>query len=355
MSLAAALLIGGVAEVLISDRLPDPTVVFVLALIAGMALAWRSPPAGLAVQLAATVVQQPLGNPAYDVAIPLFAVAAAVGLLVARETHGRLALGLVLSAGTLLVTLVGADDLEGPGDALFAVGMLLGLPALVGRAFRTRSQLNAELRERAARLAADRQTRAEEAAASERRRIAGELHDLVAHGVSGMVVQAGAARRLVQTGDPRAGDAIRAVEDGGREALTELRRLLGVLRREDADLALAPQPSLSRVAALVARLREEGRDIELRVDGTPPALSPGLDVAGYRVIEEGLRTASGPAVVTVRYGAQAVELEVEGADPPAGALVGLRERVALFGGELAGARRGGPPALRARLPLREVA
>jgi signal transduction histidine kinase len=207
--------------------------------------------------------------------------------------------------------------------------------------------LDEELRERARRLAGDRQARAEEAAAAERRRIAGELHDLVAHGVSGMVVQAGAARRLVQKGDPRAAEAILAVEDGGREALTELRRLLGVLRREDADLALAPQPSLARVGALVEQLRTAGTDVTLEVRGDQDVtLSPGVDVAGYRIVEEALRGVPGPARVLVEYCPGHIDLHVEGgAAEPAG----LAERVRLFGGELVTARRGG--ALRARLPL----
>ena len=185
-------------------------------------------------------------------------------------------LSLPIAAVTIAALLVPSSNAP-VGDTVFATAFLVGLPSLVGRTFRSRAKLNAELRERAQRLAADRQARAEEAASAERRRIAGELHDLVAHGVSGMVVQAGAARRLVKTNDPRAPEAILAIEESGREALTELRRLLGVLRREDDDLALAPQPSLGRVSALVAQMREAGLDVQLRVSGTqvPVGQTPG--------------------------------------------------------------------------------
>jgi signal transduction histidine kinase len=249
----------------------------------------------------------------------------------------------------VVIVAAGAETLA---DSIFAALFIVGLPVLVGRMFRSRSRLNTELRERARRLAADRQARAEAAAGQERRRIAGELHDLVAHGVSAMTVQAEAARRLVRKGDPRAAEAIHAVEDGGREALAELRRLLGVLRLQDADLALAPQPSLARVGALVERLRAEGVDARLEVEGERVRIGPGVDLAGYRVIEEALRDgAGGPVTIIVHYGGRHVDVSILGIAPDAADLVRLRERVRLFGGEVVPTRRGGVPALRAHLPL----
>lgn len=354
MGLAGALGAGGVLEGAVGGHVEAAVAVPVAVLMAAsVALAWWHPLPAIGVQVAVVGGQAPLDNPLFDMGFPLYALGAAVGMLAARENGPRLAVGIVLSLVAIGLVLV-PEEPAWIANTLFAVGFLLLLPALVGRAFRSRARLNAELRERARGLAEDQRARSEEAAAAERRRIAGELHDLVAHGVSGMVVQAGAARRLVRAGDPRAAEAILAVEEGGRASLTELRRLLGVLRRDDADLALAPQPSLGRIHALIAHARAGGRSVELRIQGEAPELTPGLDVAGYRLVEEALRAAAGPARVTVEYGSQAVELCVEGTAPSPEALVGLRERVSMFGGELS-ASRGGTPSLRARLPLRGAA
>jgi signal transduction histidine kinase len=244
--------------------------------------------------------------------------------------------------------------------------MLVALPIAAARAFGQHARLQALLEERAAQLEVQRDERARLAAAQERERIAGELHDVVAHGVSAMIVQAGAARRLVAR--PDGGDAARRAieqaEASGRAALDELRRLLGVLRRGDEELALAPQPSLARLGGLVARLRDEGLPVTLAVEGEPAPLSPGLDVTAYRIVEEALgevlrRDAAAPTEVRVRWSGRTLELEVTGAGDglvDGGERFGLRERVALFGGELvAGRRRGGAWTLRARLPLERVA
>src|ERR671920_1046798 len=136
------------------------------------------------------------------------------------------------------------------GGVIIACG-----PMLLGRVIRSRSDLNATLRAKAEQLRRARADQAEQAAVEERNRIAGELHDVVAHAMSAMVVQAGGARRLAEKNPERARDAFAAVEDTGREALTEIRRLLGVLRHQDDEIALAPQPSLRHLAALVARVR----------------------------------------------------------------------------------------------------
>jgi signal transduction histidine kinase len=359
LAIAGLATVGGVLEAsLSSDLTPGTAVPIAIGMGVAVAVAWWYPLAGVALQLAVTVVQIPFGHQIYNLAIPLYAIAGTVGMLAAREHGRRFAFGMTLAVLMLAAVLI-PDAKSALGDSLFGGLFVVGLPALAGRMYRSRVRLNEELRERARRLADERHSRAEEAAAAERRRIAGELHDLVAHGVSGMVVQAGAARRLVKAGDPRASEAIRAVEDGGREALNELRALLGVLRREDDDLALAPQPSLARLGALVARMRTAGLEVELDVVGEAPPLGPGLDVAGYRVVEEALESAlagepRAPARVTVQYGAHFVELAIDGATPDAGALVRLRERVGLFGGELLTARRGAPPGVRARLPLTGV-
>jgi signal transduction histidine kinase len=206
--------------------------------------------------------------------------------------------------------------------------------------------------------------RAREAVADERARIARELHDVVAHDVSVMVVQAQGAARVLEGEQPEVRDALAAIETTGREAVDEMRRLLGVLRRSDEEIALAPQPSLAALDELVAGVREAGLPVALEVVGEPVPLPPGVDLSAYRIVQEALTNAlkhAGPARarVVVRYAADAVELEVsdDGAGIPDAVgtghgLVGMRERVALYGGDLqAGHRRDGGWALRARLPL----
>jgi signal transduction histidine kinase len=213
------------------------------------------------------------------------------------------------------------------------------------------------------RLLAEEQART--AVADERARIARELHDAVAHSVSVMVLQAGGVRRLLGD-DPtreREREALAGVEATGRQAVVELHRMLGILRRRDDGAELAPQPSLARVGALVEQVREAGLDAKLRIDGEPTSLAPGLDMSAYRIVQEALtnalRYAPGARVdVSVHYGRD-LRLEVRddgpGHAPSTGSgqgLVGMRERVALFGGELeAGPVEDGSGfRVRARLP-----
>lgn len=261
--------------------------------------------------------------------------------------------------GVLAATL--SFDTHNAADVVWASVMLIALPVAAGRAFRDHERLTALLAERTAQLEAQRDERARLAVARERERIAGELHDVVAHGVSEMVVQAGAARRLIATrgAGPEGHDAIAAVEASGRAALDELRRLLGVLRRGDEALALAPQPSLARADALVARLVAEGRVVTLTVEGDPVSLSPGLDLTAYRIVEEALAASDGPARVTIRYRPRDLELALVTGRPREGdgaPRFGVRERSALFGGDVVtGRTREGGWTLTARLPIERAA
>jgi signal transduction histidine kinase len=242
-----------------------------------------------------------------------------------------------------------------------------------------------------AQLAGEQELRARWAVAEERGRIARELHDVVAHSVSVMVVQAGAARRSVAANPGQATAALTQIEATGRQALAEMRRLLGLLRdRRDGGEALAPQPSLAHLDSLVLAAREAGLPVELTVEGEPRPLPAGIDLSAYRIVQEALTNSlkhAGPARATVRvcYGDAALEVQVwddgrgangrapggrgpegRGADVAAvdgGAadgrfdgeghgLIGMRERVALFGGELeVGPRPGGGFQVAARLPL----
>lgn len=206
----------------------------------------------------------------------------------------------------------------------------------------------------------DREERTRQAATDERARIARELHDVVTHNVSVMVVQAAAGNEVFDSRPDRAREALRAIEETGRRALGEMRRLLDVEGGAEGTL---PQPGLARVDDLVSNVRAAGLPVELRIEGNRRALPDGVDLSAYRILQEALtntlRHASAThASVHVRYVRDAVELEVtdDGVGGPIGeggrGIVGMRERVALFGGDLdAGARPGGGFAVRARMPI----
>ncbi|WP_336213096.1 sensor histidine kinase [Nonomuraea sp. LPB2021202275-12-8] len=267
-------------------------------------------------------------------------------------------------AGWMLVALVAAC----------AVAGWLGM-ALV----RARRRHRRALEERGWLLERERESAARAAVEGERSRIARELHDIVSHNVSLMVVQAGAAREVLSTMPQEAEQALRAVEDAGRGAMTELRHLLGLLAPsqsgddEPYGGDLAPQPGLGRLSALVDRFAFAGLPVDVRISGTPRPLPAGIDVTAYRIIQEALTNAlkhgSGmTAQVTVRYAEHYLRVEVlnngpsvltGGASAPGdrrdGAgrgLVGLGERVAVYGGDLDARRRlGGGYRVRARIPL----
>jgi signal transduction histidine kinase len=207
----------------------------------------------------------------------------------------------------------------------------------------------------------DREQRIGRAADEERARIARELHDVVTHNVSVMVVQAAAAGEIFDTDPQRAREAIGAVEETGRRALNELRRLLGVVADDDA--VVDPQPSLDRLGELVERVRAAGLEVELIHEGTPGDVPEGVGLSAYRIVQESLTNTlkhafASHVTVRVRHSGDAVEVEVT--DDGVGAalhgegrgLIGMRERVALYGGELdAGSRAGGGYGVRARIPV----
>jgi signal transduction histidine kinase len=208
------------------------------------------------------------------------------------------------------------------------------------------------------------EARAQRAVDDERARIARELHDIVGHAVSVMTVQTGAVRRLLTEDQQREREALIVVEQTGRQALAEMRRLVGVLRNPTEAPALAPQPSLEHLDSLVAQVREAGLPVELRIEGDPARLPAGVDLTAYRLVQEALTNSlkhaqANQAEVVVRYGNDEVEVTVT--DDGVGGLsselvgqglVGMRERVSVYGGELrAGPRRGGGYEMRARLPV----
>ena len=244
---------------------------------------------------------------------------------------------------------------------------LLVFPAawVLGDNVRTRRAYYSALEEKALRLERERDEQARRAVAEEQARIARELHDVLAHNVSVMVVQAAAAQDVFDSRPARAREALRSIEQTGRSALQELRRLLGAVRTDDAELA--PQPGLSLLPELVDQVRCAGLAVELHVDGRPRPLGAGLDLAAYRVVQEALTNTlkhahASTADVQVVYDGGRVELVVadDGVGPSGNGsggngghgLIGMRERVALYGGELeTAARPGGGFLVRASLPL----
>jgi signal transduction histidine kinase len=272
--------------------------------------------------------------------------------------------GAGLTVAAILVVIL--RDPNGSAGDFVLVCAIAAIAWLIGFAFYERSRRTVELTERAERAERARESEARAAAAEERARIAREMHDVVAHSLSVMVVQAEAAEAMLDSAPDRARRPLAAVQETGRGALGELRRMLGVLREvADEGPALAPQPGLSGLDELVRQVREAGLPVSVRVEGEPRPLPPGIDLSAYRIVQEGLTNAlkhAGPASaeVVVRYGPRELELEVRddgrgrgsGSNGGGHGLLGMRERVALYGGELAaGPRPGGGFALTARLPL----
>src|SRR5919198_620019 len=236
-------------------------------------------------------------------------------------------------------------------DALGAGYLIVGAAWFLGDGVRIRRGHVVQLQDRATRLEKEREERAEQAVTEERRVIARELHDVVAHNVSVIVAQAGASQRIFDSHPEEARAAIRAIEHTGREALVEMRRLTGFLRTEDdGTLARSPQPGLRDVPALVAQVEDAGVAVEYRVEGPPRALPAGLDLSAFRIVQEALtnvikHAGAARATVVVRYSESRLEIRVtdDGLGPPGGPVsdsrpryghLGMRERVALFGGEL---------------------
>jgi signal transduction histidine kinase len=285
-----------------------------------------------------------------------------VGLYSRRQ---NLAGMVVLGAASFIALVFGhgsTSTLPVPGAVL--AFLLIGAAYLAGREIGTRQHLLTKERELAAQREREQEDALQAATEAERRHIARELHDVVAHSVSVMVVQAGAARKVLDDKPEAARESMLAVEASGHEAMDELRRLLGVLGENGSEAPLAPQPEIGALDALIARVRDAGLPVALRVEGERSSIPPGIEVAAYRIVQECLTNAlkyagNAPTEVVVRYTPDAIELEVldEGAlatpaDGIGRGLVGMRERVALFGGTIdAGKRPDRGYAVRARLPL----
>jgi signal transduction histidine kinase len=336
-----------------------------LALAFAVLVRRPAPVLASAIALAEITVLERIGSGVDENLVGPFFASLTIAYSVGAYAEGReLVAGIaVLVAGSIAA--VRLDEPPGGVEDYFFVGtIVIAGPVLLGRLMRARVKLNQALLDKAAAAEDDREARAAGAVAGERERIAGELHQLVSGALASMVGQAATAEERSRSEPDDAERAFAAVEDTGREALGEIRRLLGVLRRDDEELALAPQPSLAHVADLVARVRASGLPVELDIEGRRAPLPAGVDLTAYRVVQEALAGAlhssdARTAAVRLRYavGELGVEVTDVGEAPADGerTLLGMHERVALYGGELVTEPVDGSGyAVRARLPL-EVA
>jgi signal transduction histidine kinase len=350
-------------------RSPDALAVL-LTLAQTVPLVWRrrAPGVVLAVTGLATLAHLAFGYPPtwaeFGPLIALYTVAAHRPRRRSAVAAALVAVGLAVYAAIAMRRYPGPAEARVQGWAVsyaqFAAAWFLGTVQ------ERRLAYTAKLEALNAQLADEQELRSRWAVAAERSRIARELHDVVAHSVSVMVVQAGAARRTLTASPGQAATALGQVESTGRQALVELRRLLGLLRDGDraGNDALAPQPSLANLESLATAAREAGLPVEVAVEGQPRPLPAGVDLSAYRIVQEALTNSlkhAGRARASVRvcYGRDALEIRVEddgdGTENGQGSghgLIGMRERAALFGGTLeTGARPGGGYRVAARLPL----
>lgn len=303
-------------------------------------------------------------QPAFE---PFVAVIVAFYSLGAHTPTRRAIVALILMfAIGIPFALIAGSRGSSSGNLLPPIAFLLGAWA-IGRIIYGRRRRTSELEALTRELEAQRDLQTRAAVTIERGRIARELHDVVAHNVSMMVVQAGAADRVLEGDQPHVRAALAAIAGTGRETVDEMRTLLGVLRTNEDGLALSPQPGLTDLDQLIDNVREAGLPVELRIEGTPSELPPPLDLSAFRIVQEALTNTlkhAGPAraEVRIRYQDASVELEVQDDGTAAGngassghGLIGMRERVAMFGGQFeAGRRDRGGFTVRARLPLDTV-
>ncbi len=293
---------------------------------------------------------------AFAVMIVIFVLAARTPSATFRPAFAVLAISVELTA-----QIDSPDDRV--GTAVWVTIIALAFPAIAGRALRWRTLTNEQLEAQADELDRNREARARAAVSAERTRIANDLHDVVAHDVAVMLVQAEAAARLVTRAHPDAADSIESIEATGRETLNEMRSLLGVLRSGEDAPDLAPLPTLQDTDTMMQRARESGLAVELTRDGEARALAPGLDLTGYRILQETLSDVAehggathAAATIAFRPGELRITLAADGA-VTASCLAGIRERARIFGGTVAthgaGQRTGG--VIEVALPLTAAA
>ena len=313
------------------------------------------------------IANYPAGPATYGALLALHAVGSNLPARRARLVGWSVIGGLVLFTG--LGAVATPETVTWVTVLFIAVSTMV--PYALGREVHERRKRLVELEERADRAERQREERAREAVELERARIARELHDVVAHQMAVVTVQAEGASRIGGEIDPRVAQALDTIRQSGHDALVEMRRLVGLLRsgKDDGAAELEPQPGLDRLDDLVRQMKEAGLPVAVTLEGSPRPLPPGLDLSAYRIVQESLTNTlkhGGPgaaADVKIRYDDTLLTLEVTddgrgaAADASSGSsaghgLVGMRERVALHHGELTvGPRRGGGFAVAARLPV----
>ncbi len=352
------LVVGILAESQASDAGGLTFVVILLTL----PLLWRRRwpiPVFLLVGMSAFITQTP-----YATVAAILVAMYAVGLYC---SHDVTALGLLLGLSSL-ISITYEDPAPLMPRKLFPY-LVLVIAWLAARAVRQQRVVADAFQSRAMALEAEQEQATQAARAEERRRIAREIHDVIAHSVSVMVVQAGAARSVLQTTPDDSTKALLAIEETGRETLGELRRLLDVLSEESDPIDRAPQPDIGQLNHLIERVQAAGLPVQLEINGTPSPLSPGVSLTAYRIVQEALTNAlkyAGQAAtdVILTYSTDELKLEILDDGPVAvrsyngqsgqsgHGLSGMKERIAVFGGLLeAGPRPGGGYAVRAWLPI----
>ncbi|MET0662827.1 MAG: sensor histidine kinase [Ilumatobacteraceae bacterium] len=346
-------------------------VAYALVVVAAASLVWRrqAPLVVLAVVTTVLIAFWLRGHGALLSVVGLPAVYA----VSAHEEHRRRAWWALSVACVAILLFASVSVLDTPNGFSYltalSMGAFLSGAAGAGLLIRNRERIFVDTERRAAAAEADRLAEAERAVARERSRIAREMHDVVAHGMSVVAVQAAAGQEIVRNDPDKAAVIFATIEAVGRESLTELRRMIGALRDEvDLDASLSPQPGIRDIAAAVAQSSATGVATDLQIEGSQRALAPGIELAAYRIVQEALTNvrkhggASASATVRIAYGEH--DLAVEITDDGRGAatllsgvgtghgLIGMRERVDIYGGEFtAGPRAGGGYMVRAVLPI----
>jgi signal transduction histidine kinase len=347
------------------DRAPEPVVIIVLCAAVGLVALRRR--IGVIGPLAALMVIGLAALPA-----PAWALNSSFVFLLVMLVcgiSGYLAVGRAGLLGLVVIWVAaslaaGRNPTHSVRDWLF-VGTFMSIAWCVGLLARRPVSQARAAEERANQFEQEQAEAARRAVAEERHRIARELHDIIAHSVSVMTMQAGAVRRLLHPDQVRERESLISVEQTGRDAMSEMRRLVGLLKEEDAETAYSPQPGMQSLDALVATVREAGLPVDVAFEGEPLDLPPGVDLTAFRVVQEALTNAlkhaePDHAWVTVRWASDELRIEVgnDGRTRPDGphtgfGHAGMRERLGLYGGRLeSGPGVGGGYVVRAYLPVR---
>ena len=366
----ALLAIAGMLEVIVGQDSPDApekslwfSLAAIAVLVSPIFLRRRSPFAGPAAYWALAVAIALVEWRLIPFAVSLFPVGLAVAFLLGnlRKTV-QTALGLaVVIAGSAIVVY----EIPGSSTAeLIFIPLEFAIAWLAGFAVREGTEQAEAAEIRAATAERERDVAARLAVAEERARIARELHDIVAHSVSVMVLQVGAVRHKLPPESEEDAEALKSVERAGRTALAEMRRLLGAMRSDGDEAELVPQPGLDGLDSLLEEVGRAGLPVELHVEGNAGPLPRAIELSAYRIVQEGLTNAlkharATRADVTVRYEPHALQLEIRDdglgsttSDGLGHGLVGIRERVKIYGGEMsAGSANGGGFVLSTRLPI----